>query len=57
MESQGSQWTVPLGGGVRRLFEIGDQKMGFQVQFFDYVARKSKDPEYELRMTIEFLFG
>jgi len=54
--AKGDQWTVPLGGGVRRLFDIGGQKMGFQVQFFDYVARKPKDPEYELRMTIEFLF-
>lgn len=52
----GNKGTVPLGGGVRRLFEIGEQKMGFQVQVFDYVARKKTDPEWELRMTIEFMF-
>jgi hypothetical protein len=52
----GDDWTVPLGGGIRRLFKIRDQKMGFQFQAFDYVARKPKDPEWELRMTIEFLF-
>lgn len=52
----GDNWTVPIGGGVRRLFEIHDQKMGLQFQAFDYVARKSKDPEWELRATIEFLF-
>ena len=52
----GNKGTVPLGGGVRRLFELGGQKMGFQVQLFDYVARKKTDPEWELRMTIEFLF-
>ena len=52
----GDNWTVPIGGGVRRLFEIHDQKMGLQFQAFDYVARKAKDPEWELRATIEFLF-
>lgn len=49
-------WTVPLGGGVRRLFKVGCQEMGLQAQFFDYVARKEFDPEWEFRMTIEFLF-
>ena len=52
----GDNWTVPIGGGVRRLFEIRGQKMGLQFQAFDYVARKPKDPEWELRATIEFLF-
>lgn len=52
----GDDWTVPVGGGLRRLFEVHGQKMGVQVQAFDYVARKPKDPEWELRFTIEFLF-
>lgn len=55
--SGGDNWTVPVGGGLRRLFEVQGQKMGIQVQAFDYVARKPKDPEWELRFTIEFLFG
>lgn len=49
-------WTVPIGGGVRRLFKLAGQDMGFQAQLFDYVARKKYDPEWEFRMTIEFLF-
>ena len=53
---KGDDWTIPVGGGVRRLFEVHGQKMGLQFQAFDYVARKSKDPEWELRATIEFLF-
>jgi hypothetical protein len=52
----GDDWTVPLGGGLRRLCEIHGQQMGFQMQAFDYVARKEKDPEWELRFTIEFMF-
>ena len=53
---KGDDWTIPLGGGLRRLFEIRGQQMGFQAQAFDYVARKPKDPEWELRFTIEFLY-
>lgn len=53
---QGDDWTVPIGGGIRRLFKVRDQKMGLQFQAFDYVARKPTDPEWELRFTIEFLF-
>jgi hypothetical protein len=52
----GEDWTIPLGGGLRRLFWIGPQKMGIQAQAFDYVSRKPKDPEWELRFTIEVLF-
>jgi hypothetical protein len=52
----GQDWTVPIGGGVRRLFSLCGQQMGFQAQVFDYVARKPYDPEWEFRMTVEFLF-
>ncbi|MEK6237993.1 MAG: hypothetical protein N2C14_25045, partial [Planctomycetales bacterium] len=52
----GDDWTVPVGGGVRRLFETGGGKIGIQMQAFDYVARKPQDPEWELRFTIELLF-
>jgi hypothetical protein len=54
--SSHQSWTVPVGGGIRRLFSVGGQDMGLQMQAFDYVARKKNDPEWELRMTIEFLF-
>ena len=49
-------WAVPRGGGVRRLFEVADQKMGFQTQVFGYLARKN-DSDWELRVTIELLYA
>ncbi len=52
----GEDWTVPLGGGLRRLFDCRGHQLGLQTQFFDHVVRKPKDPEWELRFTIEFLF-
>ncbi len=56
-ESPGSKTTIPIGGGIRRLFQVGEHQIGFQAQAFDYVARKSSDPEWELRFTIEFLIN
>jgi hypothetical protein len=53
---QGDDWTVPVGGGIRRLIKLRDKTLGLQFQAFDYVARKPTDPEWELRCTIEFLF-
>lgn len=55
-KKSGEDWTVPLGGGLRRRFQICDQKMGLQAQVFDYVAQKKGDPDWEFRMTVEFLF-
>ena len=52
----GKDWTVPVGGGLRRLFTVGKQDMGLQAQFFSYVAQKSADPDWEFRMSIEFMF-
>lgn len=52
----GANVTIPVGGGLRRKFSIGSQKMAIQSQAFDYVARKETDPEWELRFTIEFIF-
>lgn len=55
---KGDDWTVPIGGGLRRLIPLHNgKKLGLQMQAFDYVARKPKDPEWELRFTIEYLFG
>ena len=53
---QGDDWTVPIGGGVRRVFKIRDRKMGLQFQAVDDVARKPEVPERGLRFTIEFIF-
>ena len=52
----GQRTTIPIGGGLRRLFDLGDHKLGLQAQAFSYVSRKKADPEWELRFTIEFLF-
>ncbi len=52
---EGEDWTVPVGGGLRREFDCGNRKLALTTQMFDYVARKPKDPEYELRFTIEYL--
>lgn len=52
----GERTTIPIGGGVRRLFKCHGHTLGLQAQVFDYVVRKPKDPEWELRFTIELIF-
>ena len=49
-------WTVPIGGGVGRLFKIGDQPINARFQFFDNVERPNYAPRYELQLQIQFLF-
>jgi len=53
---QDKHWTLPLGGGVGRLFKIGNQPINARFQFFDNVERPNYAPRYELQLQIQFLF-
>jgi hypothetical protein len=52
----GDKWTVPLGGGIGRLFKIGNQPVNFQVQAFGNVIRPEFGPDWQLRVQLQFLF-
>lgn len=60
-------WTVPLGGGVGKLFSLGQilpleghplakLPINTQVQAFGNVARPEDGPKWQLRFQIQFLF-
>jgi hypothetical protein len=50
------QWTVPVGGGVGKLFKIGSLPVNRQLQGF-YAADRPKDAaEWQLRFQIQLLF-
>ena len=51
----GSRWTIPLGGGVGRLFAIGKQKVNANVQGYGYVEHPA-DATVLLRAQLQFLF-
>lgn len=54
----GDQWTVPVGGGVGKVFRIGTQPMNASVQAYYYaIAPDSlQAADWQLRIQLGFLF-
>ena len=49
-------WTVPLGGGVGKLFKIGDQAMNAKTEAYYNVEKPDNAPDWQWGFTIQFLF-
>ena len=49
-------WTVPVGGGMGRIFSVGGQAMNAQVQAFYNIERPEYGPDWSLRLQLQFLF-
>jgi hypothetical protein len=54
--SESNRWTVPVGGGVGKIFHICSQPMNASLQAFDYPIRTSPGPSWALRFQVQFLF-
>lgn len=52
----GQQWTVPMGGGVGKLFKIGNQAMNTRLEAYGNVAKPDGAPDWSLSWTLQFLF-
>ena len=52
----GDKWTVPLGGGVGKLFKIGDQAMNARTEAYYNVEKPDNAPDWQWGFTIQFLF-
>ena len=50
------RWTVPLGGGVSKLFQIGGQHVQAQVASYYNVEKPKFGPEWQMQFQIKFLF-
>jgi hypothetical protein len=50
------RWTVPVGGGVGKIFRIGSQPMNASLQAFGYPVRTSLGPSWAIRFQVQFLF-
>ena len=52
-----NKWTVPLGGGVGRVFNIGKQPVNASFQaYYNVVTPDNFGPEWQMRAQIQFLF-
>lgn len=50
------QWTVPLGGGVGKVFKVGHQMMNASMQTYYNVVSPDFGPEWTLRFQLTFVF-
>jgi hypothetical protein len=51
-----NQWTVPLGGGFGKMFEIGSQKMNTKLEAYYNAEKPDGAPDWSLSWTLQFLF-
>jgi len=54
--SHGDRWTVPIGGGVGRVFKIGRQPVNMQLSAYYNVAKPTGAADWQLRAQVQFLF-
>lgn len=49
-------WTIPLGGGVGRVFKIGDQAINAKIQGFGYAKAPDNGPDWTVQLQFTLLF-
>ena len=52
----GDRWTVPVGGGVGRVFKIGHQPVNMQLEAYYNVARPTGGADWTIRAQVQLLF-
>jgi hypothetical protein len=52
----GDKMTLPLGGGVGKIFKVGEQAMNARVEAYANVVRPDGAPDWTIGGTIQFLF-
>jgi hypothetical protein len=56
LAAPGQQWTVPVGGGLGRVFKLGDQPMSAYVSAYYNAIRPDAAPNWQLRAELSLLF-
>ena len=49
-------WTVPFGGGVGKIFKIGNQAINAQAAAYYNVEKPEFGADWQMRLQIQFLF-
>ncbi len=52
----GQQWSIPLGGGGGKMFNLGKLPVDFQTQAFYYVAKPDGAADWQLRVQLKMIF-
>jgi len=51
-----NRWTIPVGGGVGKIFKIGKQPLNGQVSAYYNVEKPKFGADWQLRLQLQFLF-
>ena len=51
-----NRWTIPLGGGFGKMFEIGGLKMNTKIEAYYNVEKPEGAPDWSLNWALQFLF-
>ena len=54
--SSSNRWTVPLGGGVGKLFTVGKQTMNVRTEAYYNIEKPVSAPDWQWGFTVQFLF-
>lgn len=54
--SSGDRWTIPLGGGIGKVYKIGKRPVNSSVAAFWNVEKPSFGPDWQLRIQFQLLF-
>ena len=56
MADSGNRWTVPVGGGIGRVFKVGNQPINSRLEAYYNVVRPDGAPDWQISFTWQFLF-
>ena len=51
------QWTVPVGGGVGKLFTLGKNAINTRLEGYYNPVRPDQSPEWSANLSLQFLFA
>jgi hypothetical protein len=51
-----NRWTIPLGGGIGKIFKIGNQPVNGQISAYYNVEKPEFGADWQLRLQLQFLF-
>ncbi len=54
--NSGNRWTVPVGGGIGRIFKVGNQPINSRLEAYYNVVRPDGAPDWQVSFTWQFLF-
>ncbi|MGH8649333.1 MAG: hypothetical protein ACREUP_08515, partial [Burkholderiales bacterium] len=52
----GNRWTVPLGGGIGKIFHFGRLPVNMQIAGYYNVVRPDFGPNWQIRAQVQFMF-